>query len=148
MTRLRGSILMLAAALASGCGQLPSDPEGTLERVREGHVVRIGLVASKERSLQERQFVAELASTLDARVSLETGAADEVLGRLEEGKLDLVLGEFHRSSPWDSRVTFLPALKKSGGDKTRTVLAAAARNGENGWIALLHHHASLLEQGK
>lgn len=145
MSGLRSALGLTLIILAGGCKQFPRDPEGTLKRVEDTDMVRVGLVAShKARPMAERQFIDEVAKAAGARAAIEVGPAEAVLDRLEEGQLDLVVGEFHPTSPWSARVTFIPDLTKLE-DRKRTITAAAARNGENGWITLLHRHARLLK---
>lgn len=138
----RLALVASLVALVAGCGQLPRDPDGTLERVTGTHRVNIGFVSRDGGRLpRERQFVGRLASSLGAVPVLSAGPAEELLARLEEGELDLVVGEFHSSSPWTRRVTFVPPLSGQG---EGMVLRAAARNGENAWIAVLHRHSRLI----
>ena len=78
-----------------------------------------------------------LSRATGARPALEAGAAEPLLTRLEEGGLDLVVGEFAEKSPWSTRVTFTDPIAVEG----PVMLAAAARNGENAWIGLVHREA-------
>lgn len=142
------ALMLLAAVMTAGCGMVPSDPDGTLERVRNGGVLRVGLVASQEPSHSgERQFIDKVATATGSRPAVQTGASEVLLSKLEEGDLDLVVGEFHSTSPWASRVAFVPELRKQAPHEPGVVVAAAARNGENAWIALLHRNADPLEAG-
>ena len=68
---------------------------------------------------------------------LDRGPAESQLARLEEGKLDLVIGEFIADSPWATSVAIIEPLATRRSDKRRFELAPAARNGENRWIALV-----------
>lgn len=130
---------LLAAALLAGCGAIPSDLDGTLERVRGERRFRVGVIASPAPLAPDRAraLIAGLSSATGARASLELGAAESLLHRLEAGELDLVLGEFAETSPWKHQVTISEPVAARG----PTVLAAAARNGENAWIALLSREA-------
>lgn len=130
---------LLAAVLLAGCDAIPSDLDGTLERVRGERRFRVGLIASpapiapdRARALLER-----LSGATGATAAIEPGAAEALLHRLEQGELDLVLGEFAEPSPWQHQVTISEPVAGRGA----TVLAAAARNGENAWIALLFREA-------
>ncbi|HEY5723026.1 MAG TPA: hypothetical protein VIT45_11960 [Allosphingosinicella sp.] len=132
------SIALLAAS--AGCGSIPADPDGTLERVRAEGRYRVGLIASSNRPLapeRAQALLRRLSVATGARASIEPGPAEPLLARLEEGELDLVVGEFAEPSPWASKVTITEPIAANG----PTALAAAARNGENAWIALLFREA-------
>jgi polar amino acid transport system substrate-binding protein len=83
---------------ASGC-DLPRDPEGTLERVRNG-TLRVGVLheppwASTAGPVVrgvEAQLVNELAEELGANVEWKPGSAQHVLDALEHGAIDLAVG--------------------------------------------------------
>ena len=59
------------------------------------------------------------------------------LARLEEGDLDLVIGEFHEKTPWAAPVAIIEPLSTRRAGKRVLELAPAAQNGENRWIALI-----------
>ncbi len=132
-------ILLLAMSLlAAGCDSIPADPEGTLRQIREERLFRVGLIASRApRPDGAADLLRRLSSATGARPVVEQGAAEPLLQRLEEGDLDLVLGEFTEKSPWKSRVTLSEPIASHGSN----ILAAAARNGENAWIALVDREA-------
>src|SRR5687768_17864740 len=131
-------MLFLAALLLTGCDAIPSDPDGTVERVRGEGLFRVGLIASHapppDRAADHRR---RLSKATGAKAAVERGPAEALLTRLEEGSLDLVLGEFAEKSPWAAKVTLSEPIGPGGS----TILAAAARNGENAWIALVHREA-------
>lgn len=127
-----------AALLFAGCDSIPSDPDGTLDRVREERLFRVGLIASHSPPPgAAADLLQRLTRATGAKASLERGPAEALLTRLEEGELDLVLGEFAEKSPWAAQVTLSEPIAATG----PVVLAAAARNGENAWIALIHREA-------
>lgn len=130
--------LLLVALLLAGCDAIPSDPDGTLERVRGERRFRVGLIASPVPPHDRAaELLRRLSRATGAKAAVERGPAEALLTRLEEGSLDLVLGEFAEKSPWAAQVTLTEPI----GPKGRTILAAAARNGENAWIALVHREA-------
>lgn len=139
------SRLLLAIALLAGaaCGAIPKDPDGTLDRVRAERQFRVGLIASGAPVGADRQklFLQGVGRAAGARPAIETGASDPLLAKLEEGELDVVVGEFAPQSPWALHVTMLPLLGEQISREGHVHLAAAARNGENAWIALLHEEA-------
>jgi hypothetical protein len=136
--------LCLAFLAASSCGEFPRDPEGTVERVRAERVFRVGLVAPLEQANLDpraKSLLQRVGQAAGARPVVETGDAEPLLNRLEEGELDLVIGRFEKASPWKRLVSFGPPLRIQRHKKTEFHLTAAARNGENAWIALLEAEA-------
>lgn len=132
------TFLLVAVLLLGGCDSIPSDPDGTLDRIRAERLFKIGLIASHRPPPGEaRDFLQRLSRATGARPAPERGTAEALLTRLEEGELDLVLGEFAEKSPWAAQVTLTEPIAADG----PIILAAAARNGENAWIALVHREA-------
>ena len=129
-----------------GCGAIPEDQSGTMLRVREEGVVRVGLVSGAETTGKELldALVDRSAAAAGGRPEVVEGAAEPLLVMLEAGEVDLVVGAFDKSSPWGSRVHLLPALatEERGGSEIETT--AAVRHGENRWIMLLEREARML----
>lgn len=98
--------LALVIALA-GCGSIPADPDGTLERVTDG-VLRVGAsaddgliaVTGDEVSGTEAELVEDFAETLNARVEWTVGGEENLVWQLGEGQLDLVVGGITDATPW------------------------------------------------
>lgn len=136
---LTGAVLLACAS----CSDIPKDPERSLERIRAERSFRVGLIASGAPLGAERQrlFLNNVAASTGARPQMETGAAEPLLARLEEGALDLVIGPMTPKSPWEKQVTFLPLLGEQVSESGHVHLAAMARHGENAWITLLHREA-------
>lgn len=140
-------LIPLVAALAGGCGVIPKDQDGTLERVRQFREVRVGLVAtgSPPAQLSALHRLAERsAAAAGARATIRPDSAEKLLLQLEEGELDLVIGEFDQASPWSRRVHLLPPLATRQILGRRLETTAAARNGENAWIMLVEREARAL----
>ena len=136
----RPLLLSLVLALAS-CSDIPADPDGTLERVQRERTFRVGLVASGTDPLaadRQRLFLQRIALASGAVPVAEAGAMEPLLLKLEEGGLDLVIGHLAPDSPWAKRVTLLPPLHEEVSEAGHDHLIAAAKNGENAWIGLLH----------
>lgn len=130
--------LLATALLAAGCDSIPADPDGTLERVRSERLFKVGLIASHAPPPPAAtDLLRRLSQATGAKAALVQGPAEALLTRLEEGELDLVLGEFAETSPWAAQVTLSEPIVADG----PTVLAAAAKDGENAWIALVHREA-------
>ncbi|HEX8225037.1 MAG TPA: hypothetical protein VF605_14555 [Allosphingosinicella sp.] len=137
---MKPPFFMAAALLLAGCDSIPADPDSSLERIRGERRFRVGLIASGGPALAPERAGAlldRLWRATGARPALEHGSAEALLTRLEEGGLDLVVGEFAEHSPWAAQVTLTEPIATEG----RTILAAAARNGENAWIWLVHREA-------
>jgi polar amino acid transport system substrate-binding protein len=96
-----------AIAVLSGC-EVPRDPDGTLDRVRDG-TIRVG-VTHNEPWVQlsnaddpqgvEPALVRRFAAGLNAEVDWVEGSEEELVGGLKERQLDLVIGGLTRKSPW------------------------------------------------
>ena len=138
---------VLLLPLLAGCGDVPRDQQGTLERIRSEGVVRVGMVASAAPSPHAdrlRTLVARSAAAAGGRPLILEEASEPLLLMLEAGEVDLVVGEFDRSSPWSTRVHLLPPLAAETRGESQVETTAAARNGENGWIMLLEREAHAL----
>ena len=137
--------LLLALIASAGCGDIPKDQARTLDRVRAEGRLKVGLAGADGRppTAPEQSLLTRVASRTGARAEIEHGSLERLLTELEEGELDLVLGEVEKKSPWSKRVTLVkPALATTQAKPAPELqLTAIARNGENGWIELLHHEA-------
>jgi hypothetical protein len=131
--------------LVSGCSGWPADPDDTLKRIRQERFFNVGVIAHPSgQTGAEGAFLRRVENAAGASPILHPGTAETLLSSLEDGKLDLVVGEFHSATPWAGRVTLVPPPAKSAEGEHRVSLAAAARNGENAWITLLHEQAPAL----
>lgn len=125
-TRLTRRHLLTAAAgaaafaVTTACG-FPRDPEGTLERVTGG-VLRVGVSENPpwtrwpegapaagasgeqggEPSGTEVDLVRAFAASLEAEVAWAGGSEADLMARLDEGALDLVVAGLHETTPWSS----------------------------------------------
>lgn len=139
-------LLAIPVLMLASCG-LPKDAEGTLDAVRAAHRIRVGFIAEGAAPLPRPEAAAllrRLAAATGARPVAVTGDAEPLLSRLEDGDLDLVLGRFTRKTPWRTLVTLSPPLATEKQRDTEIVLAAAMRNGENEWVALVEREARAL----
>jgi hypothetical protein len=139
-------ILLVFLAL-SACSQLPRDPDGTTERVTSERLFKVGMIATGDADSsveRQRALIARIAAATGARAALESGAAEPLLLRLEQGELDLVIGEFHARSPWIAKAHLLPPIAEARVGEEETIVAAAARHGENRWIMLVDRESRAL----
>ena len=131
------------AALLAACDPIPRDPERTLDRVRATRIIRVGEVAGDAAGAW-RPLLARVAAATGARPAWQRDSLEPLLLRLEAGELDLVVGGvFAKRTPWKSRVTLGPVLRKDG----EVGHHAVARNGENAWVMLLEREARALGHG-
>lgn len=106
---MRAIIALLAALLLlTGCGmRIPSDPDGTLDRVT-GATLRVGVspndgftvVDDDEVTGTDAELVEGFAATIDADVVWVPGSEEALVRDLEEGELDLVIGGITDATPW------------------------------------------------
>jgi len=98
----------LTAVAALGACQFPSDPDGTLERVRDG-TMRVGVTESDpwvsragpdDPQGVEPELVRQFAARLNAEIAWVDGSEEELMGALKEGQLDLVVGGLTKKTPW------------------------------------------------
>lgn len=146
--------LACAALVTAGCGAtIPTDPDGTLERVRGG-VLRAGVspnepwtvVDDGEPAGLEVELVEDFAATLDAEVEWTVGGEEALVGDLDLGELDVVVGGLSEASPWTDKASLTYAYAASvrpDGSEHRHVMAVPA--GENAFLVELEHF--LLDRG-
>ena len=140
VSEMKWPSILLALALA-GCGDIPRDVEGTLERVRSERLFRVGLIEGPHADGRVGELLRRIERAAGARAAIEPGAAEPLLAKLEAGALDIVIGPMATTSPWKTHVHFLPPLSLSTGTERELSQVAMARNGENGWISLLDREA-------
>jgi hypothetical protein len=128
----------------AGCGNMPKDPEGTLDRIRQEHVIRVGRVegGSAADASDWRRVLARVEASTGAKPVFQPGMLEPLLLDLEAGKLDLVVGgRFDEKTPWKTRVTLGPPIAKAETPIGTTASHIVARNGENAWIMLVQREA-------
>ena len=118
MARLRTSLCVLltsAVLTLAGCSvTIPADPDGTLDRIRAARVLRAGgspspgwvLVGSmtEDPTGREVELVEGFAESLGAEVEWMVGGEEELVGRLEDGSLDVVVGGLTDQNPFAADV--------------------------------------------
>lgn len=145
-TRIGAAVaaLLLTTGL-SGCGlTIPTDPEGTLESVR-GAELRVGFSpdpglitddgsGGPDGSLPE--LVSGFADTVDADVDWTEGSEETLVGMLERGDLDLVVGGMTGRSPWLDRAGITRGYPGIDGADGRSIVMLVPL-GENGFLSAL-----------
>ena len=135
--------LLVIALGVAGCGvTVPADPQGTLERVREG-VLHAGASASGELVTIDgsevggtlAEIVEDFAESVDARVEWTVGSEEDLVDGLESGDLDVAIGGMTDATPWSDRVAVTRAYDTIPGSRGPVVLLVPL--GENAWQAQL-----------
>ena len=136
--RLRILVALLAVSLvASACG-IPRDMRGTMEQARARGTVRAGAIAgapdihSDAASGIAVEVVDGFAASLGLDTRWEVDSEHELMHRLEEGELDVVVGGVDRTTPW---VKIVSLSRVMGPEADGPV--AAVRMGENAWLLSL-----------
>jgi hypothetical protein len=134
---LRWPLVPLCLVLAA-CGPYPRDVGGTLDDIEQSGRIRVGLVdlRPEDRPLANA-FIGRVERATGARAQIDSGHLEGQLARLEEGQLDLVLGELAEDTPWLASVAIVEPLRKRREGKRVLGLSPVAANGENRWVALL-----------
>src|SRR5918998_5697743 len=126
--RVLGAVAAVIGLLAA-CGvSVPTDPEGTLDRVIGG-TLRVGVSPNPpwtevtqggEPTGSEVDLVREFAATLPAEVSWTVGGEEALIKRLEAGELDLVIGGLTADTPWEKHAAIpKPYAEGTGPDGKR-----------------------------
>ena len=135
-----------AALLLSGCGlRVPTDPDGTLDRVTGG-TLRVGLsphgeftrVTGTEVEGSEVTAVEEFAEAIDAEIDWTVGSEEALVRSLEAGELDLVIGGITDETPWSDKAGMTrphDEFTDARGEKHRIVMLVPL--GENAFLSAL-----------
>jgi len=160
---LRGlaRLLALAGALVAvaGCGGIPVDPHGTLERA-SGGVLRVGMsvhdpwtvLDGGERSGVEVDLIEDFATGVDAEVEWHDGGEESLIEQLHLGQLDVVVGGLTEKSPWVSHAALTrPYVVVTSSTGSAEPHVMAARMGENALLVALErfleeHEGEVAEQ--
>jgi hypothetical protein len=146
--------LMVACSTLVGC-DLPRDPEGTLDRVRNG-VLRVGVTphgewvesdAGRPPTGIEPALVEDFARQHGATIQWFRGSETEVLTALEEYELDLVVGGLTEDTLWSDRIALSQPYFET--ENARHVIAVAP--GENAFLLeldrfLKRHEGSITQR--
>lgn len=144
--RLRPLLVLLALGLVGCSLQVPTDPDGTLDRV-SGGVLRVGaspqddLVRAEDGRVTgtEAELVEGFARSIRADVEWTVGGEEHLVGELEEGRLDLVIGGLTDETPWAAKVGVtraFPDLPESEG----RALVMLVPPGENRFLSELERY--------
>ncbi|KNY05957.1 hypothetical protein [Microbacterium sp. GCS4] len=142
-----GTALALALGL-SGCGlTVPADPDGTLEGVTHGEL-RVGWSAdpglisggaSDEPTGSLPTLVEGFADDLDADVEWTEASEETLVGMLERGDLDLVVGGMTDQTLWVDRAGVTRGYPGIDGADGRSIVLLVPL-GENAFLSALERH--------
>lgn len=102
---------LAAALLLTGCGvQIPKDPDGSLDSITRSGELRVGVSPNPPFTTlpeapdaapggSEVERVTGFARTLGAEPVWQVGGEEELVRRLEEGELDIVIGGLTDKNP-------------------------------------------------
>jgi len=104
----------VAALLFTGCGVVvPTDPDGTLDRVESSREVRVGATpAGDSLTIEGTEVSGPLADLVEgfadahgARVEWTVASEETLVDRLEAGEIDMAVGGMTDATPWSERVS-------------------------------------------
>lgn len=131
-------LLLALSLLLTACADYPRDLEGTSQTITTRKTMHIGIVAGPTSGTARRQaFIAKLTNITGARAIIVTGSAEPLLLDVGSGKLDLVVGEFSKETPWIDEVAVIEPIDKRMVGENEIDLVPIARNGENRWVMTL-----------
>src|SRR5690554_5568854 len=153
----RGRVAALLALLVAltGCGlTIPSDPDGTLDRVRDG-VLRVGVSINPpwttngpqaEPAGIEVDLARAFAGSLGADVDYAVAGEEALVLAMENDELDLIVGGLTSTSAWSDKVALTAPYRTvtdDRGQKHDHVMAVPM--GENAFLVELE--SFLREEG-
>lgn len=135
---------VVVATSLVGCGMsIPADPDRTLEHARGG-VLRVG--ASPDPGLVTAEgekpsgplvdIVEGFSESIDARAEWTVGSEETLVGLLEDGDLDLLVGGFTTESPWFERAGMTRGYPDIDGADGRNIVLLVPL-GENAFLSEL-----------
>ena len=148
---LAASVLLLTGCTVS----IPSDPNGTLDRVVDGNL-NVGVPPNGEWTVEtsgaesgsEAELVEGFAETINADIEWTEGSEEELGRALERENLDLVVGGLTEDTPWLARVGVTgPYEEFKDEEGTTHRLVMQVRMGENAFLIELEKFLSRAQAG-
>ncbi|MHC2998281.1 hypothetical protein OB08_03140 [Microbacterium sp. HJ5] len=127
------AIVVGCAAVLVGCGlQIPTDPDGSLDRITGGEL-RVGASPSGELVVVDggdvdgplADLVEGFAQERGATVEWTVDSEEDLVDDLEKGELDLAIGGMTAATPWSARVSVTrgyPGIAESRGADVAVLL--------------------------
>lgn len=140
--------VLLLVMLAGCSATIPADPNGTLDRVTGG-TLRVGVSPNPpwtdlpngteaDPHGTEVRLVEDFAESIKAEVEWVTGGEEALIGRLERGELELVIGGLTARSPWAEKVALTYRYTETTGPEGEKALhVMAVPMGENAFLVEL-----------
>jgi ABC-type amino acid transport substrate-binding protein len=140
----KAALAVLVMLLMTSCGlQVPADPDGTLERI-SGGTLRVGVSHNPpwtavrdgaDPAGSEADLVRQFAATHEAAIAWTAAGEESLMGQLEGGELDLVIGGLTKKSPWSDKAALTqPYAEGRAPDGGKVEYVMAARMGENAFL--------------
>lgn len=127
--------LLFVIPALTACDNLPRDASGSTDRIARSGEMRIVVMPGTPDAAPALAVVGDYAERHNARLVRVAAHGDHALHRLEEGKVDAVIGHFAKASPWQAEVALSkPVGRSEPDDGKQPVLRLARRNGENALI--------------
>ena len=146
-------ILVMCAVALSGCGlQIPSDPNGTLDRITGGEL-RVGASPSGDLVVVDgdevegslADLIEGFAREHDATVVWTVDSEEDLVADLEDGALDLAIGGVTAATPWSDRVSVTrgyPGVAGSSGADVAVLLPLGENRLQAALETYLDHEVS------
>lgn len=163
------ALVLVFSLLMSACSQIPRDSEGTADRVAGG-TLRVGVLdyapwaetdpgagntsagtssttgngaPAGEPTGPEPDLVRGFAEELGADVEWVTGSESELVPRLEDGQIDLLVGGLDAKTPYKQKFgltrAYLTTVDAEGNTMKHVM---AVKNGENAFLVDLETYLS------
>ena len=140
----KAALAVLLLLLMCSCGlRVPADPEGTLDRISDG-TLRVGVShnppwtavqTGQDPAGQEADLVRQFAADHGATIEWTAAGEESLMGRLERGELDLVIGGLTKKSPWSDKAALTqPYAEGRAPDGGKEEYVMASRMGENAFL--------------
>ena len=124
---------LLGVIAMAGCDDFPKDIAGTMDGVVNSGTLRAGIVAGGSED-EERAVANRIASSLNVTSEVISGSTEELVRKLDEGEIVIVVGEFAKATPWVERAAITGPARAFDPPKDHPVLRALVRSGENRWL--------------
>ena len=147
--------LPLSAALLTGCGAIPADPEGTYNRAKDGTLV-VGVSehepwtsvdeSSGEVTGTEADLVKGFADSINADVEWKVAPESVLAGWMEDGEVDVMIGGLTAKSPWAKDIALTrPYTTVESGDGNKEKMVMGVPMGENKLLVALERYLAHAE---
>lgn len=133
-----------AATLLTGCGSIPADSVGTLDRATGGSLV-VGVSEHEpwteisedgQYSGSEVELIESFADSIDAEIEWQHAPESVLAGRIDNDQLDIVIGGLTNSSPWTTHMAMTRPYASVDGQN----MVMGVRMGENELQVALERH--------